>query len=575
MTNTKIYNTVNESLKVCESENPKEEYILEGIFAELDVMNVNHRIYTVDEYLRHLQYIREDVKNGRCLGELDHPDVFETKLDNVSHQVIDIWYEPDKKLVMGKIRLLTTPKGKTARALVDDGVPLCISSRAAGTINKDGTVSIQQLYTYDLVAKPGFAKAVLHRVNESEQVTYNDNTMNFLRESESTNYKTLDMLNESFYTDSNPGVLGELRKEAIAINADKNSKINMETLTEHVVMNENAGLEQQPDNSAATAAAMGIPTADTDIVTGGDTDKKTTDISETDKEDDSKEVKTDDTSKEDDKKDDKSSEDDDYEILDVKVYKEDSDDDEKDDSKKEKDDSDDSEKEEDDDTKDDKNKEDDGDSDKDETSEAKQEKEPTEANKLFDKKDELNKKTERFTKQFDELLTRIKTKNKVDESVVKELAESYAFTKSMSESSLLEFSQLSDNKKRKVRDYLCENSVTADADIDKVWRNGLTEGAQPNEPVWLQKAPHEYREMYYGASTQKQIELMECAKYLNFYTQSDIDTFWENSNLRVDTRNRLIQEAYIDSLPKITKKPEDDELPYSMDAVKKMLNLMK
>lgn len=575
MTNTKIYNTVNESLKVCESENPKEEYILEGIFAELDVMNVNHRIYTVDEYLRHLQYIREDVKNGRCLGELDHPDIFETKLDNVSHQVIDIWYEPDKKLVMGKIRLLTTPKGMTARHLVDDGIPLCISSRAAGTINKDGTVSIQQLYTYDLVAKPGFAKAVLHRVNESEQVTYNDNTMDFLRESEKSEYKTLDMLNESFYTDSVPQKCGNYRFEAIAANSDKNSKINMEMLTEHVVMNENAGLEQQPDNSAAAAAAMGIPTANTNVVTGKDDDKKTTDISETDKEDDTKEVKDDDnTSKEDDKKDDKSSEDD-YEILDVKVYKEDSDDDEEDDSKKEKDDSKDSEKEDDDDTKDDNDKADDGDSDKDDTSEAKQEKEPTEANKLFDRKDELNEKTEKFTKQFDELLTRIKTKNKVDESVAKELAESYSFTKCMSDPSLLEFSQLSDNKKRKVRDYLSENSITADKDVDKLWRNGLSEGAQPNEPIWLQKASHEYREMYYGASQQKQHELMECAKYLNFYTQSDIDSFWEHSNLKADTRNRLIQEAYIESLPKITKKPEDEELPYSMDAVKKMLNLMK
>lgn len=574
MTNTKIYNTVNESLKVCESENPKEEYILEGIFAELDVMNVNHRIYTVDEYLRHLQYIREDVKNGRCLGELDHPDVFETKLDNVSHQVIDIWYEPEKKLVMGKIRLLTTPKGMTARHLVDDGVPLCISSRAAGTINKDGTVSIQQLYTYDLVAKPGFAKAVLHRVNESEQVNYSDNTMNFLRDSEQVEYKTLDMLNESFYTDATPNNCANIREEAIAINSNKNSKINMEMLTEHVIMNENAALEQQPDNSAAAAAAMGIPTADIDIITGKD-DKKATDISETDKEDDSKEVKDDDISKDEDKKDDKSSDDDDYEILDVKVYKEDSDEDDEDDSKKEKDDSDkDSDKDSSDDAKDDKDKADDGDSSKDETSEAKIEKEPTKANMLFDKKDELNEKTEKFTKQFDELLTRIKTKNKVDETVAKELAESYSFTKCMSESSLLEFSQLSDNKKRKVRDYLCENSITADRDIDKYWKNGLLESAQPNEPVWLQKAPHEYREMYYGASKQKQYELMECAKYLNFYTQSDIDSFWEHSNLREETRNRLIQEAYIDSIPKITKRPEDEELPYSMDAVRKMLNLM-
>ena len=53
------------------------------------------------------------------------------------------------------------------KALVDAGVPLQISSRAAGAVESNGKVKIKQLFTYDLVADPGFANAELKRVNES------------------------------------------------------------------------------------------------------------------------------------------------------------------------------------------------------------------------------------------------------------------------------------------------------------------------------------------------------------------------------------------------------------------------
>ena len=85
-------------------------YILEGIFAELDTLNRNKRIYPKDEYLKHLEYLRDDLKNGEpILGELDHPDDrFEVKLKEASHRVIDLWYDATTNNVMGKIELLDT-----------------------------------------------------------------------------------------------------------------------------------------------------------------------------------------------------------------------------------------------------------------------------------------------------------------------------------------------------------------------------------------------------------------------------------------------------------------------------------
>jgi hypothetical protein len=140
---------------------------LEGTFTQFDIKNKNGRIYEEKEFLPHLKELQEKVKKGKLLGELDHPTKFDISLQNVSHVIEDLEYDPAKKQVVGRIKLLNTDKGKQAKALVEAGVPLHISSRAAGNVGNDGKVKIQKLFTYDLVADPGFAAAELRRVNES------------------------------------------------------------------------------------------------------------------------------------------------------------------------------------------------------------------------------------------------------------------------------------------------------------------------------------------------------------------------------------------------------------------------
>jgi hypothetical protein len=140
---------------------------LEGTFTQFDIKNKNGRIYEEKEFLPHLKELQEKVKKGKLLGELDHPTKFDISLQNVSHVIEDLEYDQAKKQVVGRIKLLNTDKGKQAKALVEAGVPLHISSRAAGNVGNDGKVKIQKLFTYDLVADPGFAAAELRRVNES------------------------------------------------------------------------------------------------------------------------------------------------------------------------------------------------------------------------------------------------------------------------------------------------------------------------------------------------------------------------------------------------------------------------
>ena len=157
--------TVEQALN--ENNEHSDSIVLTGLFTSFNTKNRNGRIYESADFLPHVEALREQIESKRLLGELDHPHGFEISLGNVSHVVESLEFDPQQNAIVGKIRLLNTTAGKEAQALVKDGIPLNISSRAAGTVDESGHVKLQQLFTYDLVADPGFANAQLKRVNES------------------------------------------------------------------------------------------------------------------------------------------------------------------------------------------------------------------------------------------------------------------------------------------------------------------------------------------------------------------------------------------------------------------------
>lgn len=167
-----ILENSNHKLKVKESSD--KNYVLEGVFCQFGVENNNKRIYEEREYLPHLEYLNEKIKLGNLTGQLDHPQDFEVRLSEASHLIEGLEYDKNKRQVVGKVRLLSTSKGRDARALIDDGVQLSISSRAAGVVESDKSVKIKRIFTYDLVADPGFANAQLTRLNESLGFSNND-----------------------------------------------------------------------------------------------------------------------------------------------------------------------------------------------------------------------------------------------------------------------------------------------------------------------------------------------------------------------------------------------------------------
>tara|TARA_R110002110_G_scaffold192617_2_gene400930 strand:+ start:1022 stop:1636 length:615 start_codon:yes stop_codon:yes gene_type:complete len=138
--------------------------ILSGKLQEAEVENGNKRIYSEKVLLREIENYKKVVNERRALGELDHPESSVINLQNVSHLVTSIWMED--KSVMGKIKVLDTPAGKTLRSLVSGGASLGISSRGLGTTkDKEGKTYVQddfQLICFDIVSEPSTPGAYMN-----------------------------------------------------------------------------------------------------------------------------------------------------------------------------------------------------------------------------------------------------------------------------------------------------------------------------------------------------------------------------------------------------------------------------
>ncbi len=209
-----LIENVVENIKLTESKDSNHSYTFEGTFTKFDVKNENGRFYRKNKFLPHVNALQEQIKNKKLLGELDHPQDFQIKLARASHIIEKLEYDESQNRVYGKIRLLDTKKGRDAKAIADAGVPLHISSRASGRVLENGDTEINKLYTYDLVAEPGFKQAELQAVNESLS---NDDAKDIINL-----VKNLNKINESkmelVYTDPKTGL------KAFSINEEDDKK---------------------------------------------------------------------------------------------------------------------------------------------------------------------------------------------------------------------------------------------------------------------------------------------------------------------------------------------------------------
>ena len=152
-----------------QKKNGEKNYFIEGVFMQSNKKNRNGRVYekaTLENAVE--KYVTEQVKTGRAVGELNHPEGPTVNLDKVSHKIEDLhWQGSD---VIGKASILKTPMGKIVEGLLEGGVKLGVSSRGMGSlVSKNGAQYVGDdfmLSTIDIVQDPSAPSAFVNGVME-------------------------------------------------------------------------------------------------------------------------------------------------------------------------------------------------------------------------------------------------------------------------------------------------------------------------------------------------------------------------------------------------------------------------
>ena len=152
----------------------KKSLYIEGVFLQGNIKNRNGRMYPMETLRKEVaRYNESNVNSGRALGELGHPDGPTVNLDRVSHKIVSL--RESGSNFIGKAKILNTPMGKIASALVEDGVKLGVSSRGIGSLKttKEGVNIVGEDFMLataaDIVADPSAPDAFVEGIMEGKE----------------------------------------------------------------------------------------------------------------------------------------------------------------------------------------------------------------------------------------------------------------------------------------------------------------------------------------------------------------------------------------------------------------------
>ena len=149
----------------------EKSYVISGVFMQSNQKNRNGRIYEKSIMENAVEkYVTEQVKTGRAVGELNHPEGPTVNLDKVSHKITDLHWEGND--IVGKASILKTPMGKIVEGLLEGGVKLGVSSRGMGSlVQKNGASYVNgdfMLSTVDIVQDPSAPEAFVNGIMEGK-----------------------------------------------------------------------------------------------------------------------------------------------------------------------------------------------------------------------------------------------------------------------------------------------------------------------------------------------------------------------------------------------------------------------
>ena len=158
---------------IVEQRNGKKNLYIEGVFLQGNIQNRNGRMYPMETLRKEVaRYNESNIVSGRALGELGHPDGPTVNLDRVSHKIVSL--KESGSNFIGKAKILSTPMGKIATSLIDEGVKLGVSSRGIGSLKatREGVNIVGDDFMLataaDIVADPSAPDAFVEGIMEGK-----------------------------------------------------------------------------------------------------------------------------------------------------------------------------------------------------------------------------------------------------------------------------------------------------------------------------------------------------------------------------------------------------------------------
>lgn len=171
-----------------ESVNGKKSLYITGPFLQAEVVNRNNRCYPYSIMEREVRrYTDKFIKEGRAVGELNHPQGPAINLDRVAIKITSL--VPEGNTFIGKAKLLETPMGKIAQALVNEGVRLGVSSRGVGSTRQSpkGYTEVCEDFMLataaDIVHDPSAPDAFVNGIYEGVEWIYDSRKKTWIAES--------------------------------------------------------------------------------------------------------------------------------------------------------------------------------------------------------------------------------------------------------------------------------------------------------------------------------------------------------------------------------------------------------
>jgi len=153
---------------------------MECVLQTVNDVNRNKRLYTKEVLEEGLKKIKDKLKEGSLLGELDHPTdrnpsrQFTVLYKESSHRIREVGWEGNR--LIGIVETLSTPNGKILKALVEDKVPIGFSFRGVGDVQPiteggrkyNKVVGPIHIVTWDAVSYPSHKEAKMIRITEGD-----------------------------------------------------------------------------------------------------------------------------------------------------------------------------------------------------------------------------------------------------------------------------------------------------------------------------------------------------------------------------------------------------------------------